>query len=296
MTGNLEYYKVFYYVAEYKSLTLAAEALSISQPAVSQSMKLLEEYLGTKLFTRTSRGVRLTPEGKRLYEYIKPGYEKMEQGELMLKRLLNLEAGELHVGASDMTLQYYLLPYLEKYHELHPQIKVGITNGPTPETLQAIEEGKVDIALVSTPFDKRSGIEVIPVREIEDIFVAGNKYSELQGKTLEFADIGKYPIISLEKNTSTRRYMDEFLSEDGVMLSPEFELATSDMIVQFAVRNLGIGCVVKDFAKEDIEAGKLFALGFKKKIPKRQICIVINQKVPMSVATKELLNLLRKEL
>lgn len=296
MTGNLEYYKVFYYVAEHKSLTLAAEALSISQPAVSQSMKLLEEYLGTKLFTRTSRGVRLTPEGKRLHEYIKPGYEKMEQGELMLKRLLNLEAGELHVGASDMTLQYYLLPYLEKYHELHPQIKVGITNGPTPETLQAIEEGKVDIALVSTPFDKRSGIEVIPVREIEDIFVAGNKYSELQGKTLEFADIGKYPIISLEKNTSTRRYMDEFLSEDGVMLSPEFELATSDMIVQFAVRNLGIGCVVKDFAKEDIEAGKLFALGFKKKIPKRQICIVINQKVPMSVATKELLNLLRKEL
>ena len=296
MTGNLEYYKVFYYVAEYKSLTLAAEALSISQPAVSQSMKLLEEYLGTKLFTRTSRGVRLTPEGKRLHEYIKPGYEKMEQGELMLKRLLNLEAGELHVGASDMTLQYYLLPYLEKYHELHPQIKVGITNGPTPETLQAIEEGKVDIALVSTPFDKRSGIEVIPVREIEDIFVAGNKYSELQGETLEFADIGKYPIISLEKNTSTRRYMDEFLSEDGVMLSPEFELATSDMIVQFAVRNLGIGCVVKDFAKEDIEAGKLFALGFKKKIPKRQICIVINQKVPMSVATKELLNLLRKEL
>ena len=88
---------------------------------------------------------------------------------------MNLEAGELHVGASDMTLQYYLLPYLEKYHELHPQIKVGITNGPTPETLQAIEEGKVDIALVSTPFDKRSGIEVIPVREIEDIFVKEKK-------------------------------------------------------------------------------------------------------------------------
>ncbi len=296
MTGNLEYYKVFYYVAEHKSLTLAAEALSISQPAVSQSMKLLEEYLGTKLFTRTSRGVRLTPEGKRLHEYIKPGYEKMEQGEQMIKRLLNLEAGELHVGASDMTLQYYLLPYLEKYHELHPQIKVGITNGPTPETLQAIEEGKVDIALVSTPFDKRPGIEVIPVREIEDVFVAGNKYSELQGETLEFADLSRYPIISLEKNTSTRRYMDELLSEDGVMLSPEFELATSDMIVQFAVRNLGIGCVVRDFAKDDIEAGKLFALKLKKKIPKRQICIVINQKVPMSVATKELLNLLRKEI
>lgn len=296
MTGNLEYYKVFYYVAEHKSLTLAAEALSISQPAVSQSMKLLEEYLGTKLFARTSRGVRLTPEGKRLYEYIKPGYEKIEQGEQVLKRLLNLEAGELHVGASDMTLQYYLLPYLEKYHELYPQIKVGITNGPTPETLQAIEAGKVDIALVSTPFDKRPGIEVIPVREIEDIYVAGNKYSELQGKPLEFADVSKYPVISLEKNTSTRRYMDEFLAEDGVMLNPEFELATSDMIVQFAVRNLGIGCVVKDFAKEDIEAGRLFALDFKKKIPKRQICIVINQKVPMSVATKELLNLLRKEL
>ena len=128
MDGNLEYYKVFYYVAKEKSLTKAAELLSISQPAVSQSMKLLEANVGAKLFLRTARGVRLTPEGEILYDYVKGGYEQIAHGEQVLKKLMNLEAGELHIGASDMTLEFYLLPYLEKFHELHPDVKVKITN------------------------------------------------------------------------------------------------------------------------------------------------------------------------
>jgi DNA-binding transcriptional LysR family regulator len=292
MNGSMEYYKVFYYVAEYKSLTCAAEALSISQPAVSQSMKMLEETLDTKLFLRTSRGIRLTPEGEILYEYVKSGYEQIVHGEQVLKKLLNMEAGELHIGASDMTLQYYLLPFLEKYHERHPKIKVKITNGPTPETLQKMQDGRFDIALVSTPFEKQEGIEVIPVREIEDVFVAGRKYTQLKNHMTDFKELPDYPIISLEKNTSTRKYMDELLAQNGVVLSPEFELATSDMIVQFALRNLGIGCVVRDFAKTEIDSGRLFELRFNKMIPKRQICIVTNHRMPMSVAAKGLLELL----
>ncbi|MBP3459548.1 MAG: LysR family transcriptional regulator [Lachnospiraceae bacterium] len=295
MDGNLEYYKVFYYVAECKSLTRAAEALAISQPAVSQSMKMLEEVLDVKLFLRTSRGIRLTPEGEILYEYVKSGYEQISHGEQVLKKLLNLEAGELHVGASDMTLRYYLLPFLEKYHERYPKIKVKITNGPTPETLQKMEEGRFDIGLVSTPFEKREGIEVLQVREIEDVFVAGRKYTQLKNHMTDFHELPDYPVICLEKNTSTRKYMDDLLAQNHVILNPEFELATSDMIVQFALRNLGIGCVVRDFAKEYIESGKLFELRFNKMIPKRQICVVTNHKMPMSAAARGLLELLTEK-
>ena len=152
MISNLEYYKVFYYVGKLGSLTHAAEELSISQPAVSQALKQLEDTLGTKLFVRASRGIRLTPEGESLYFYVKRGYEEIELGEKKLKKIMNLESGELRIGASDMTLQFYLLPYLEKYHEKYPHIKVTVTNAPTPETLQFLKEGKIDFGVVSTPF------------------------------------------------------------------------------------------------------------------------------------------------
>ena len=152
MISNLEYYKVFYHVAKYGSLTLAAAELSISQPAVSQALKQLEASLQTKLFVRVARGIQLTPEGKTLYAYVEKGYEQLEEGERKLAQMLELAYGELRIGASDMTLRFYLLPFLEKYHEKYPHIKVTVTNAPTPETLQLLKEKKIDFGVVSTPF------------------------------------------------------------------------------------------------------------------------------------------------
>ena len=112
MDINLEYYKIFYYVAGSQSITLAAEQLTISQPAVSQAVKHLEQALSCPLFVRTTKGVRLTKEGEMLYSYVQRGYETILSGERKLSEMLNLEQGEICIGASDMTLKYFLLPYL----------------------------------------------------------------------------------------------------------------------------------------------------------------------------------------
>lgn len=290
--NNLEYYKVFYYVAKYGSLTMAGEKLAISQPAVSQSMKQLEQALGTRLFARSARGVRLTQEGEVLYSYVAKGYEQIKQGEKLVRKMLNLELGEVRIGASDMTLKFYLLPYLEQFHEKYPGIKVTVTNAPTPETLRHLEAGRIDFGVVSTPFPQDEALRVKVVREIEDTFVAGRRFIPYKYKTLDLQELERLPIISLEKNTSTRSYMDGYLRENGVELNPEFELATSDMIVQFALRNLGIGSVMKDFAGEQLEAGTLFELRFNKRIPKRQFCVVTRPKNPLSAAAGNLLELL----
>ena len=296
MVENLEYYKVFYYVAKEKSVTGAAQKLAISQPAVSQSMKQLESVLGAKLIMRSARGIRLTPEGEVLYEYVRRGYEEIENGERVLERLLNLESGEVRIGASDMTLEYYLLGFLEVFHESYPGIKVHVTNGPTPETVQYLKEGRIDFGIVTGPieFSEDEMIEAVPVRQIEDVFVAAHKFTHLKNHMLSFEDLLEYPIIFLEKNTSTRKYVDGVLKNSGVVLHPEFELATSDMIVQFALKNLGIGCVVRDFAKEQLEKGKLFELRFKQMIPKRQMYIIKNSQLPSSRAAEKLLELLHK--
>ena len=152
MINNLEYYKVFYHVAKSGSLTSAAEELAISQPAVSQSVRQLENALGTRLFVRAPRGVSLTKEGELLYGYVAKAYEQFVLGEKKLKQMLNLELGEIHIGASDMTLQFYLLPFLERFHEKYPGIRVAVTNAPTPETLQNLQDCKIYFGVVSTPF------------------------------------------------------------------------------------------------------------------------------------------------
>lgn len=241
---NLEYYRVFCSVCECGGITAAAEALCISQPAVSQAVRQLETALGCRLFLRTSRGVKLTSEGELLLSYVRRGIDAIQDGETMLRRMKDLETGEIRIGASDMTLQFYLLPYLEQFHEQYPNIKVTVSNGPTPETLEALYQGHIDFGIVSTPFETKQAVKSLPVQEIRNVFIAGPKYAaQLKGRKLSYKELSNCPCIFLERNTSTRRFMDEFLAKRGVRLEPEFELATSEMIVQFVKRNLGIGCL-----------------------------------------------------
>lgn len=294
MDINLEYYKIFYYVGKLKSITLAAEELAISQPAVSQAVKHLETALGSPLFVRTSRGVRFTTEGEVLYSYVKRGYESIRLGEKKFLELLDLEEGELCIGASDMTLQFYLLEYLEKFHEKYPRIRVTVKNAPTPKTLKMLQEGSIDFGVISTPIQKRMDLKFRKVRDIQDIFVVGKKFRELSERTLDYRELEELPLMCLEGTTSTRAYVEEFLGENGIRLQPEFELATSDMLIRFAVRGFGVASVVEDFALEAMKKGEVFPLQFDREIPKRHFCIVTDEKVPMSAAARRFLDLLEE--
>lgn len=295
MNINLEYYKIFYHVAAELSITGAAKKLCISQPAVSQAVKQLEQELGIELFTRRAKGVSLTSAGSLLYAYVSSGYETILAGEAQLAKMMNLEYGEVRIGASDMTLQFYLLPYLERFHQLYPEIKVTVTNAPTPQTIEHLHQGRIDFGVVTKPLPVNEQFEVTEVRRIQDVFVAGEKFRHLEGQILSYQDLDRLPLICLEGDTSTRKYVDSFLEQNQVEITPEFELATSDMIVQFAMRNLGVGCVVEDFAKAQIENGNLIRLEFEQQIPERDMCLIIDKRSTMSVAAGKLKELLEKE-
>ncbi len=296
MVNNLEYYKVFYYVAKTGSITQAASLLSVSQPAVSQAIRQLEESTSVKLFTRVARGVKLTAEGSLLYSYVKEGYEQILLGEQKLEQMRNLDLGEIRIGASDMTLQFFLLPYLEKFHEAYPNIKVMVTNAPTPETLRNLQNDQIDFGIISSPLPESDTCLFTPVQTIEDVFVCGRRFTAYKNRTLDLGELEKLPLICLEGNTSSRHYMDNFLAGCGVSITPEFELATSDMIVQFALRNLGVGCVVKDFALPYLLSGTLFSLRFNTMIPKRQICLATTTKHALSPAAGKLLEIIHDNL
>lgn len=292
MDISLEYYRVFYHVTRSGSITMAAGQLCISQPAVSQAIKQLEEALSCRLFVRTSKGVRLTKEGELLYGYVERGLESILEGENTLKRMQDLDVGEIRIGASDMTLQFYLLSYLEAFHERYPNIKVIVSNAPTPETMASLCQGKIDFGVVTTPVECQEDVDMIPVREIHNVFVAGEKFLRLKGEQIGYKELEKLPCIVLEGNTSTRAFTDAFLLQRGIRLAPEFELATSDMVVQFAARNMGIGCVVEDFAKEKLKTGELFRLKFDEEMPGRKMCVATHKRSPVSPAGKRLLKMM----
>ncbi|MEG1620830.1 MAG: LysR family transcriptional regulator [Oscillospiraceae bacterium] len=268
MSINFEYYKVFYCVAQNGSISGAAHKLFISQPAVSQAIKQLESNLGSSLFFRTPKGVKLTPEGDSLYSYIAQGCDYFLQAESMFKDMLSLESGEIRIGASDMTLKFFLLPYLEKFHKEYPKIKIKVTNAPTPETIENLKNGDIDFGIVSSPVLQNKWMEVYPVWNIQDVFVAGKRFQHLKYKTVTLNELTVQPIIMLD---------------------------TSELIVEFATRGLGIGCVVKDFSRRQVKEGQLFELNLETPIPSRKMWVINHSKIPVCAAGKKLLMMMEDE-
>ena len=176
---NLDYYRVFYYVVKTGSFSQAAQELCISQPAVSQTIKQLEGQLGGSLFLRLPRGIQLTREGEVLYSYVSRGYEYLMLAEKKVREMKSLETGEVRIGASDMTMDFYLLPYLERFHKRYPQIRIQVSNAPTPVTLQTLNAGKIDFGVVSEPIEPNENLRTIPVGiPLQDIFVASRDFFE----------------------------------------------------------------------------------------------------------------------
>lgn len=202
MNISLEYYKVFYNVAKLGSISAAANSLFISQPAVSQAIKHLETELDARLFNRTSKGVRLTPEGEALYNLISQGYDYFLRAENMFRDIHALQAGEIRIGASDMTLQYYLLPYLESFHSKYPNVKIRVTNGPTPETVKALRAGEIDFGIVTTPVISDKWDDRHTGAENPGLLCCRNQVHRAQGQDPLPGGACQYPVTMLEKKTS----------------------------------------------------------------------------------------------
>lgn len=268
----------------------------VTQPAVSVGIMQLENELGVKLFFRTSKGIKLTQEGETLYEYVANALNFLESGEDKLRELHNLDGGVLRVGASDMTLKFYLLDYLEKFNKEHPKVRLTVSNNPTPRTLEALKNGSIDFCVISEPVSEDDEITYKRVKTVRDIMVCcPEQYSRFCEGAKDFADLLCHPLVMLDRETSTRRYVEEWMRKCGVseeLLQPEIELATSDLVVDFAKRGIGIGCVVDEFAREDIRSGRLIEIPLKRPFPPRCFMLAHLKKMPLNSGAKQFLALL----
>jgi len=294
MNINLELYRVFYYVATAGSISGAAKELFISQPAVSQSIKQLEEKLGGKLFFRTSKGIKLTTEGEVLFKYIDQAYNIIRTAENKFIEMQNLVEGEIKIGAGDTLCRYYLIPYLELFHREYPGIKIHVTNRTTPETVNLLKSGKVDLGIINLPIELDDSIIVEETISVQDCFVAGQNYSYLSESPISLSELVRYPVMVLEKGTSTRKHIDNYAKEHGIDITPEIELGSIDLLIQFAKIGLGILCVVRNFVDEEIKSGCLYEIKLKEPIPERKVGIAVLKDVPLSAAAGKFIKILKR--
>lgn len=296
MIDKISLYRSFLEVARCGSISKASKSLYITQPAVSTEILSLERTLGIKLFFRTNRGMSLTPEGKVLYEYIKSAFSLINAGEEAMCDITGMQKGLLRIGASDMTLRFYLLDHIKKYRDAYPGIRITITNNPTPQTLAALHSGTIDFGVISEPVSDMNtnsdDMVIIPVRRISDIFVCSPECPLASAKGVTAADIAKYPVIMLENQTSTRRYLR---TQPGFeMLEADIELATSDLLIEFARRGMGVASVVEDFALEAIARGELCRIDLAEPPKPRNFLLVYLKKMTQTVAAKMMIAQLKE--
>ncbi len=289
---NLELYRVFYTVAKCGSLTKAADELFISQPAVSQAIKQLESQLGTSLFNRTHRGMELSVQGgKLIIKQVEEALALLDNAENKLIELKTTATGTIRVGATDSIFSNVLADKIVAFNEKYPAVKFELITGTSPETLTQLKENKCDVGFINLPIEDREVNFTGTVTHLSDIFVAGEKYASLKGKQVSIYDLNQYPMLMIEENTVARRALSRFTQTLGIQLTPDIEVANWDLMIKLVSRGMGIGCVPREYAKEELESGELFEVDVTPKLPVRGVGIALPKNLPVPFALREFIAL-----
>ena len=293
---NLELYRVFYTVAKRGSLTKAAEELYISQPAVSQAIKQLENQLGGQLFNRTHKGMELSETGgKQIFEMVEKALRLFDEAESKYTELKDTATGVVRICASDTVSTHFLLPYLKEYHEKYPDVNLILQNGTSSETIEQLKLGKGDLGFVNLPIDDKDVNLSNTVMQLHDVFVASEKFSELFNGTVDLRRLQDYPLLMLDLSSSTRQAIVNFAHSQGIHLHPEIELTSLELMISLAENGMGIACTPREFVKKQLEEKKLFEIKTNPSLPARAIGLVLPKQETATFAVKEFLKLINKK-
>ena len=282
MNVNLELYRIFYVVAKHKHMTKASEELHISQPAISQSIKKLEDQLGGTLFLRSNKGMELTEEGKMFYDYVKGALELINNAENEFTSFKDLSKGEIKIGCSTTLTKLVLLDALKKFHFDYPNINVDITNDLTSNLINDLKLGKLDFVIFNESNIKETNLDLKKVKELKQGFIYNPSF--YKDETNNFEDLNNYPLILQKEESNSRKLLDYIALQNNVKLIPKMEVVSQDLITEFVNIGLGVGFVIIDLAKKNFNGLK--ELKINKKIPNINVYLATNKSISLTFASK----------
>lgn len=293
MNINLELYKVFYYVAKNKSITRAANELLISQPAISKSIKSLEEQMNTNLFIRKRDGVILTEIGETLYKKIKEAIELIDSAEDDVESLIGLNEGVINIGASKTIIHEFLMPHIINFHNDYPNIKLRIYTDKTSDLINKAKIGLIDIIFTNMPYNMPPEFETIKLLNLHDCFVATEKFNYLKNKELSTKDIEQLPLLVLTKGTTTRIRLDDYCVENSININPEMEFGSNTLIKDFTQAGFGIGMLTEEHVIEELKSNVFFKLNIELPLKEKYLGLVFNSN-NYNIITKKFIEYIKK--
>lgn len=291
MNVNFEYYKIFYYVAKYRNFTRAARVLGNSQPNITRAMNCLEQQVQSTLFIRTNRGVQLTSEGEKLYNYISAAMAQIFAAEEALSESDGLLYGNIVIGTSETALNIFLVDQLKSFHQKHPGIRLKIYNYSTPQALEAVRSGKVDFAVVSTPVETAGPLKVTSLASFRDILVGGRTFEHLTGRAVSLSELKEYSLMGLGRETMTYKFYNRFFMTHGQEFAPDIEVATTDQILLMVKSELGLAFVPEPMTRESLNKEEIVTIQLQEEIPMREICLVYDYQHPLNSAARQFVTL-----
>lgn len=288
MDINYELYKVFYYVADTLSFSEASKKLFISQSAVSQSIKTLEKKMNQTLFIRNTKKVQLTPEGEILLRHIEPAINLIKRGEAQVLESAST-GGQIRIGASDTICRYFLVPYLEKFHKEFPNAHIKVTNATSIKCAELLETGQVDFVVTNLPNPYLgAAFSTKIIDEFRDVFIANSSFDSLKDQVLSLKELSDYPLLMLDKKSTTSEFLHALFQQHQLDLVPEIELSSNDLLIDLAKIGLGIAFIPDYCISQDCD--DFFVLQIKEELPLRHLAVSYNERVPLSHVTKEFLH------
>ena len=293
MAINFDYYRIFYYVAKYKKISLAAEKMYVSQPAVTQIIQKLEDQLGGILFVRSKSGMELTETGKMLYEFTNKSIETLDNVEYKFSKYENLEAGQIRIKTGSNAAELILYDALEKFGKDYPGIKIEISSGAPNNSVEMLRTGEIDMVLIYLPYEvEYSNLQITECKEKEYVFAMTKKYQKDNNVIInELSDLNKYSLILPKKESSIRKLFDSKYKD--IVTSCHYEVGHEKMKKEFIMRDMGIGFIIKDEIKEEVEKGKIIQVDLPNSKAKGAIGVITLNKNLNNFATNKLLEYMK---
>ena len=293
---NLELYRVFYTVAKCGSLTKAAQELYISQPAVSQAIRQLENQLGTTLFNRVHKGMELTKQGGELvFEDVSRALQLLDGVESRLSELKKSAKGTLRIGASETIFQYILADKLVKYHALYPDVKFELLSDVSPITIEQLKTDRCDVGFLNFPIPEDEGIVVRQtITLLNDVFIGGKGFERFRGRQVPLWELQKEPLLLMEPHTVARSAVDHFCTSLGIRFRPAIEVDSWGFMKKLVAEGMGIGCIPREYMQPEAGDGSIFEIEVSPTMPSRSVGVALPKNTNISYALRAFLELFRE--
>lgn len=290
---NLNQFRIFYHVAEHQSITLAAKALFITQPAVTVQMKTFEEACGLKLFKKRGRGIQLTDAGRSLFEHARRFFEHEKEIEGIIEDLRELKTGVLRVGTSKAYARYIMPFLISTYHQAHPEIKILLNEGSSLEVINRLFSFDNEVAMVAKAEDNPQ-VQFIPFSMEEVVLIAAPRHELGRRQAISVDELAEFPLIMKESGSATRKVVEELFARHGCSPTILMETSNTEFIKQLVVQGDGVAFLIRETVFAAISENRLVTVPLREEKVYLEVCICHIKEQPISLPAQAFVSMVGK--